>query len=169
MKIEHAISVPAIALIEALTTIFPQRRKVSKTRPYAVTLKYDQMRKHLSIAEARHGLCEYTVPAEGTWPDKVQVDGVLLKRLFKKFGRNDIVELIPLQDELCLLVKETRIALKRLDPNNELDIEQSPPPSQVRNGPVEIPPDPHQKRFAWDDTWSFSARVPMPQHRKPRD
>jgi hypothetical protein len=169
MKKKHTIAVPAGALLEALITIFPQRRRVSKTRPYAVTLKYDRRGKHLSIEEAQHGLCEYTIPAEGTWPEKVQVDGVLMKRLCKKFGRNDIVELIPLRDELCLLVKETRIVLKRLDPNNEPGIEKTPPPFQVRTGPVEIPPDPHEKRFAWNDTWAFSARVPMPQHRKRKD
>jgi hypothetical protein len=169
MEKEHSIAIPVGALQKALTTIFPQQSRVSETRPPAVTLKYDRRGKHLSIEEARHGLCEYTIPAEGTWPERVQVDGVLLKRLCKKFGRNDIVELIPLRDELCLLVKETRIVLKRLDPNNEPGIEKTPPPFQVRTGPVEIPPDPHEKRFAWNDTWAFSARVPMPQHRKRKD
>lgn len=103
MEKEHSIAIPVGALQKALTTIFPQQSEVSETRPSAVTLKYDQREKHLSLEEARHGHGEYTIPAEGAWPEKIQVNGVLLKRLCNKLSSNDIIELIPLRDSLCLL------------------------------------------------------------------
>ena len=115
MEKEHSIAIPVGALQKALTTIFPQQSEVSETRPSAVTLKYDQREKHLSLEEARHGHGEYTIPAEGAWPEKIQVNGVLLKRLCNKLSSNDIIELIPLRDSLCLLVKNLRVVLKRLD------------------------------------------------------
>ena len=126
MRKEHSINLQAGALQKALTTMFPKRGKVSGSRPNAVTITYDQKQKHLCLEEARHGLSGYSIPAEGTWPGQVQVNAVLLKRICEKFKAEDIIELVPLRDELCLLVKAARITLKRLDSKNEPGIKQKP-------------------------------------------
>ena len=117
MPKEHSILLPAGGLQKALTTIFRRRRKMSGSHPVIIT--YDQAQKHLSLEDARYGLCEHNLPAEGTWPEQVEVDGVLLKRICKKFGPTDVIELIPSHDELCLLAKNARITLKRLDHQNK--------------------------------------------------
>jgi len=115
MEKEHSIAIPAGVLQKALTIVLPQQSEVSESELSAVALDYDQTEKHLSLEEARHGICAYSIPVEGTWPEKIQVNGDLLKRLCNKLGSSDIVELIPLREELCLLVKNTRIVMRRLD------------------------------------------------------
>ncbi len=109
MRKKHGIVVGAGALQEMLAAIelgFRQRRR-NKTDP--VTLSFDSKAGELFVEEAKHGLSGYRIPAVGGWPEKVQVDGTVLKRMCDTFRPDDIVELVPLRDELCILRERSRI------------------------------------------------------------
>ena len=81
-----------------------------------------------------------------------------------------VIKLIVLEDEFCVLHEGSQIRLKRVDAVGKPAIEHRPIPRDPKHmGPIEVPPDPVGKRVELDDTWAFSARVPMPQHRNPKD
>ena len=124
----------------------------------------------LEISEAKHALTGYEVTVTGTWPEKVQVEGQLLRQLVEKYSLEDVIEMIATDEELCLLKSGSIIRIKRLDGGDNPGIKRRPIPQDPRQtGPVEVPPDPVRKRVELADTWHFSARVPMPQHRVPKD
>jgi hypothetical protein len=129
------------------------------------------MKQHrLELAEAVFGSRRIELPAEGTWPKQVQVEGRMLQRICGSFPSSDVIELLPLADELCLLRGASEIRLKRLDPGGSPGLKRKPlPKPRGHRGPVEVPPDPVGKRVALNDTWDFSARVPMPQHRDKKE
>ena len=168
MHKEHGIVIGAGALQEMFALIVPRFKKRRWNKAFPVTLSFDTKTGELFVEEARHGLSGYRVQAAGEWPEKVQVDGTVLKRMCDTFPPDDIVELVPLRDELCILRERSRITLKRLDKENSPGIKKKP--QKVDHfGPVEVPPDPDGKRVELNDTWLFSARVPMPQHRNKKD
>ena len=168
MHKEHGIVIDAGALQEMLALTVPLFKKRRWNKAFPVTLSFDSKKGELFVEEARHGLSGYRVPAVGGWPEKVQVDGTVLKRMCDKFRPDDRVELVPLRDELCILREGSRITLKRLDKENNPGIKKKPQKIDPY-GPVDVPPDPDGKRVALNDTWWFSARVPMPQHRDKKD
>ena len=70
---------------------------------------------------------------------------------------------------MCILRERSRITLKRLDKENNPGIKKRPQKIRDHYGPVEVPPDPVGKRVELNNTWLFSARVPVPQHRDKKD
>ncbi len=171
MKVPGSIKLAAGQLQEALAVAVPKRRKNSRRKQtWPITLELDNDRAILEISEAKHALTGYEVTVTGTWPEKVQVDGQLLRRLVEKYSREDDIEMVATDEELCLLKSGSIIRIKRLDGGDNPGIKRRPIPQDPRHtGPVEVPPDPVRKRVELADTWPFSARVPMPQHRKPKD
>ena len=169
MHKEHGIVLGAGALQEMLAAIVPRFKKRRKNKSFPVTLSFDSKAGELFVEEARHGLSGYRISADGEWPEKVQVDASVLKRVCDTFQPDDVIELVPLRDELCLLRKGSRITLKRLDAECSPGIRKKPQKIRGHKGPVEVPPDPVGKRVELNDTWMFSARVPMPQHRAKKD
>ena len=171
MKVPGSIKLAAGQLNEALAVAVPKRRKNARRKEaWPVTLELDNDRAILEISEANHALKGYEVAATGSWPEKVQVDGHLLRQLVEKYSSDDVIELVATDEELCLLKSDSIIRLKRLDGGGNPGIKRRPIPQHPRHtGPVEVPPDPVGKPVELADTWPFSARVPMPQHRKRRD
>jgi len=171
MKAQGSITLTAGQLLEALAVAVPKRRKNSRRRKaWPITMELDNDRAILEIAEAKHALKGYEVTTTGTWPEKVQVDGQLLRQLIEKYAPEDIVEVVATDEELCLLKSGSTIRIKRLDGGGKPGIKRRPIPQDPRHtGPVDVPPDPVGKRVELGDTWDFSARVPMPQHRDTKD
>ncbi len=171
MKVPGSIKLVAGQLQEALAVAVPKRRKNARRKEaWPVTLELDNDRAILEISEAKHALKGYEVTATGSWPEKVQVDGHLLRQLVEKYSRDDVIELVATDEEFCLLKSGSIVRMKRLDGGGNPGIKRRPIPQDPRHaGPVEVPPDPVRKRVELADTWPFSARVPMPQHRKPKD
>ncbi len=168
MHKDHGIVIGCGALQEMLAAIVPRFKKRRRNKSFPVTLSFDSKARELFVEEARHGLSGYRIPAVGGWPEKVQVDGTILKLMCDTFRPDDRVELVPLRDELCILREGSRITLKRLDKENSPGIKKKP--QKIHHyGPVAVPPDPVGKRVELNDTWLFSARVPMPQHRDKKD
>ena len=100
MRKEHSIVLGAGALQEMLAVIVPLFKKRRRNKSFPVTLSFDSNTGELFVEEARHGLSGYRIPAVGGWPEKVQVDGTVLKRMCDTFQQDDIVEFVPLRDEL---------------------------------------------------------------------
>ena len=94
----------------------------------------------------------------------------MLEKICGSFPGDAVIELLPLEDELCLLRGTSEIRLTRLDPAGSPGLKRKPlPKPRGHRGPVEVPPDPVGKRVALNDTWDFSARVTMPQHRDKKE
>ena len=172
MQADGMIHIIAQALLEAVSIAAPVRRRRGDPRRRKgnpVSITFDADRSLLTISEAAYGLAGHTVPATGRWPGRVQVAGDVLRGLAAKYAADDRLTLIVTRDELSLLKDGSRISVKRVDAKNTKGIDEKPlPPNRKHKGPVTIPPDPVQKRYEWNDMWDFSARMPIPQHRKPQ-
>jgi hypothetical protein len=71
-------------------------------------------------------------------------------------------------EQVTIVCGKSRIALPRSDHDRPPIVEKALKPDPRHRGKPYVPPDPVGKRVAWGDNWLFSARVPMPQHRKPK-
>ena len=158
-----SISVNAGEMLAALAIVVSRAR--SKTvKPYPVTITYAKA--VATVTEAQYGLRSQQLPAKGKWAERVQVDGRRLRKVFDVLPADAQVELTAAASELVIETGKTQIRMPRLDLDG--GIEQVPIPRDPKHqGKVEVPPDPVGKRVELADTWQFSARVPMPQHRDP--
>ncbi len=164
-----SIRLTAGLLLEALDDLVPRTRK-KHPKPFPIAIFYRPPQQRLELTEALFGSRSVELPAQGTWPDQVQVEGRMLQKICGSFPGDAVIELLPLQDELCLLRGASEIRLKRLDPAGSSGLKRKLlPKPRGHLGPVEVPPDPVGKRVALSDTWAFSARVPMPQHREKKE
>lgn len=162
------IYVTASDLQTALEALVPASRSRRKSS-VPLSLEIGEKRGVLALWEARHGTRKYELPVKGRWPATAQVDGTVLRKMVEKYPPDVHLELEALADAICIRHAASELRLKRLDSGGKSAIKRKPPrPDPRHRGPVEVPPDPTQKRVAWADTWDFSARVPMPQHRLPR-
>lgn len=167
----HQVSVSAPRFLEAVSVAVPLTRSAKQSaKPYPITIRFDDWRKMLRIAEARHGAKGHEVPAEGRWPDKVQIDGRRLRALANKFKPDAPVILTATSAALAVQSGAFKILFDRIDANEKGGIEETDFSKNRRHkGPVKSPPDPVGKRVEPDETWLFSARMPVPQHRKPKE
>ena len=123
----------------------------------------------LEIFDARHEVKGHEVPVQGSWPERIQLDGNKLRAVLEKLTGTQDVSILALPERIVIQFGSAKLSLERLDAPGKMGIVAKPPKRPLHKGPVEIPPDPVGKRVALDDTWGFSARVPMPQHRKGKD
>lgn len=162
---KFSIRLTAGCLVEALNDLVPSTRK-KHPKPFPITICCRPNRQRFELTEAVFGSRSVELSAQGTWPDQVQVEGRVLQRICRSFPADAVIELLPMPDELCMLRGASEIRLKRLDPGGSPGLKRKPLPKPIGHlGPVQVPPDPVGKRVELNDTWAFSARVPMPQHR----
>lgn len=168
-KVDAILKVMAADLVKALAPARPHPLK-KKPRPVIVSLEFDMDAATLAVIEAKHAKFATLIPASGAWPVSVQVNGILLQRLMTKWPAEAVVEMGATSSALTLRVRNSVITLERTDGGGTKSIRRSPPkPDKRHRGKVEIPPEPVRKRAELADTWHFSARVPMPQHRDQKD
>jgi hypothetical protein len=167
------IRITADALVEAITIAAPARRRRGDPRRLKgqpVSITFDPDSGLMTICEAAWGLASHAVRATGHWRGRVQVSGDVLRALARTYAADEVLTLVMTRDEFSILKGDnSRISLKRLDAGGRPGVVLRPiPPNRRHKGPVAVPTDPVEKRVSLNDTWAFSARVPMPQHRKPR-
>lgn len=156
-------------LAEALKAAKPHPLK-KRPKPIPVSLEHELMAGTLAVIEAKHGAFAKSVPVSGTWLAPVQVDGVMLHRLVTTWPPETELELSADAQALTVSVGKSACRVARTDDGGSNPIKRTPPkPDKRHKGKVEVPPDPVVKRVELADTWGFSARVPMPQHRDPKD
>ncbi len=138
MKVPGSIRLAAGQLQEALAVAVPKQRKNSRRKQtWPITLGLDNDRSILEISEAKHALKGYEVTATGTWPEKVQVDGQLLRQIVEKYSREDVIELVATDEEFCLLKSGSIVRMKRLDGGGKPGIKRRPIPQDPKHtGPV---------------------------------
>ena len=152
-------------LDEALAVVVGRRRARPAKTPFIVSLAYDERTRELIVSEARHGARRHLVPAQGVWPDIVQIDGRRLQALVGKYPPDQGINLMVEARQVTVVFGKSRIGLPRTDHDRPAIREKPPKPDPRHRGKPVTPPDPATKRVALADTWLFSARVPMPQHR----
>jgi len=163
------LKVKASDLAEALKPAKPHPLK-KKPKPLLVSLEYAFAAGTLAVIEAKNGAFAESLPAIGDWAGPVQVDGVLLCRLAATWPSVSELELSADAEALVIRMGKSISRVARLDGGGATAVKRMPPkPDKRHKGKVEVPPDPEGKRVELADTWTFSARVPMPQHRKPKD
>ncbi len=163
------LKVNAGELVEALKPTKPHLRK-KRPKPFPVSLEQEFVSGELAVIEAKHGVFAKSIATSGYWPGHVQVDGVLLGRLAATWPPEAELELSADAEALTVRVGKFVSRVARIDGGGANPIKRTPPkPDKRHKGKVEVPPDPVGKRVKLSDTWAFSARVPMPQHRNPND
>jgi hypothetical protein len=166
----HAITLEVGALQEALHQILPRRtNNPAKRKIFPITFKFHGPLALLAIFDAKHEMKRYEVPAHGSWPERIQLDGNKLRAVLDKLTSAQYLSVLALPERVVIQFDNAKLSLERLDAPGRKGIVAKPPRHPPHKGPVTIPPDPVCKRVALDDTWGFSARVPMPQHRKSKD
>jgi hypothetical protein len=163
------MKVKASDLADALKPAKPHPPK-KRPKPLLVSLEHELVAGTLTVIEAKHGAFAKSVPASGEWPGPVQVDGVMLYRLVATWPPETELELSADAQALTVRMGKSVCRVARTDGGGANPIKRTPPkPDKRHKGKVEVPPDPEVKRVELADTWAFSARVPMPQHRDPKD
>jgi hypothetical protein len=154
----------------SLHDILPVVRRSSKLRapkPVFVSLDFDTRRKLLVISDAKHGAIEKAARASGTLEGPVQVDAAQLARFIGTLGDDVDVSLTASANHLSIAAGASRMQVARVDGGGRKGIKLRPvEPDKRHKGKVEMPHDPVAKRRAENDTWGFSAHVPMPALRK---
>jgi hypothetical protein len=98
------------------------------------------------------------------------VEGILLQKLVATWSPDTELELSADAEALTVRAGKSASRVMRIDGGGSKPIVRTPlKPDPRHKGKVVVPPDPITKRVALADTWGFSARVPMPQHRDPKD
>jgi hypothetical protein len=162
-KIEFEVEL----LQECILVVVPKLRKNSKPKPMPVNLTYDEHSNSFRISDAKHAEKVSSIPAIGNWPKLVQVDGRKLHTFIFRCESNKSILLSVDGEALNLKYGTSSMQLIRLDGRGKKGIKTKPrPPDPRHTGPIVHPPDPVGKRVELNDTWLFSARVPVPQHRR---
>lgn len=152
--------------LEALEVVVgKKRRRVPLQRGVPVSLTYDPATRELMVSEPRHGRRRHLLHADGVWPSRVQVDGDRLRSLLGKYPPYDKIGVMVTDKEITMLAGRSRIVLSRTDALRKPIEARAFAPNEKHRGKPYDPPDPAGKKVALDDTWGFSARVPMPQDR----
>ncbi|WP_291207147.1 hypothetical protein [Hyphomonas sp.] len=160
-----SILVAAGLLQGCLRLVLPRRpSNRAKVKDFAITLKFDRGERIIEVMDARHEVRSCQFPVFGEWPEDVQVEGNRLRALLDKFSVNDQIDMCARAQDIEIRSGKFKMSLARLD--GQKRIEPRPLPQQIHAGKVEVKIDSPNKRVALDDTWGFSARVPMPQHRE---
>jgi hypothetical protein len=163
------ITISAKMLQEAVAVAIPSDFKRSwRKKSWPVSLVFNQKQRLFQIIESRHELAGYELPLNGTWPDRVQVDGGAFRHVIETYASNEILELIAYPDRLVIKSGKSPFSMSRLDAPGRKAIEPQPIPRDKRHkGPVKIKEEPFQGRVELDATWDFSARIPVPHHQFP--
>jgi hypothetical protein len=153
-----SIEVPAGKLKEALAVIVPKKKKRTK-RPFPLTL-HSSSKGKFALADSTYGAIGAEIDTGGCVFERIEVDGYVLKALIETFSDDSTITFEI--DNLTLLIRcgGSSIKLPRLDPDGKGKTKRKNLP---HTGKVEHPPDPVGKRAEFNDTWGFSAHVPMPE------
>ena len=164
-----SVIVPAKMLHEAVAVVIPSRlRRSRKAKTWPVNLVLDVENRLFHIVESRHELAGYELPLNGTWPDRVQVDGRVFRHVVETYPANEILELIAYSDRLVIKSDRSPFSMPRLDAPGRKAIKTTPIPRNERHtGPVLVTEQTHRGRVEFDATWDFSARMPVPHHKFP--
>ena len=161
------LTISVKALMETLNVVVPKLRKNQRAKPYPVQFEYRNWSGTIRIYEFKKGLVGGDVAAKGALPEIVQINGRPLRSFVERCDPDGEIDLVAFDDVVCLSIGSSRMQISRFDAPGKK--KKKRPDPYAAHSPVEVPPDPKEKRVELADTWAFSARVPVPQHRKKSD
>jgi hypothetical protein len=167
---EAVLTVRAGDLQRVLDAVVPTSQ-VRKGLKVPITLAFLQVEGmgELEVSDAVHGARSDRLAARGEWRESCQMVGADFRTLLDTYPPEAELDLIQTEANLIIRRGRSRLTIQRLDGAGKRKIHQRKQrPDPRHKGPVVIPPNPVQKRVARNDTWAFSARVPMEEHKKPR-
>jgi hypothetical protein len=135
-------------------------------RKVVVQMSWNPAAAELAVENVRTGMSALLVPARGAWPEAVQVLGNALDRFLARLPRDEDIQLIAMPSDLCVVTATTRVTLQRHDAVGRRPVRKKLQQSSPFAETDDAAPSGRWERNAM---WSFSARVPFPQHRRPRD
>ena len=161
------LSISVKSLMETLNVVVPKLRKNQRAKPFPVQFEYRNWSGTIRIYEFKKGLVGGDVAVKGAWPERVQINGRPLRSFVERCDPEGEIDLIAFEDEVRLRIGSSSMQINRIDAPGKK--KKKRPDPYAKHSPVKVPPDPKEKRVELADTWTFSARVPMPQHRKKSD
>lgn len=155
------IEVSVADLQNALSFVVPRKRKGAK-KPFVLRMELAEPKKLMLIGAKLETKGE-AITFAGSWRGSVEIDGDILKNLVSKYPAEENIEIQTDGTHVSVFYKSSAIKIARLDPHNrgktvKKQAKRHPRPEQK--------PDPTDKRVEYNDTWAFSARVPMPDPNK---
>lgn len=167
---EAVLTVRAGDMQRVLKAVVPRTRgRKGLKAPLTLAYLRGESMGELEISDAVFGARSDRLAARGEWLESCQLAGAALRKVLDTYPPGAELDLIQTEAELIIRRGPSRLIIPRMDGPGKSKIhrrKQGPDPRH--KGPVVVPPDPVQKRVAWGDTWDFSARVPMEEHKKPR-
>ncbi len=112
-----------------------------------------------AVADAQYHATTAEMPCTGDWKGTAEINGPQFRNIMKTFINNELALISKEDDSIIIKSGSSTITLKRLDPLDKKKTKRKPLPHK---GKVEHPPDPTTKKAEYNDTWKFSARVPLP-------
>lgn len=162
MKPRGSLRVNTLELAKALKEVVVLNRRGGRM----ISLEFKTNTSVLWIREAEYAIRATSISASGSWPRRIVVSGEDFRKVSEKLPRNTQIELVAMEAELCILTGAAQIRIPRDRGSGLEKINPKPLPKNPKHkGPVAQPPAPVGKRVELSDSWNFSARVPMPQHR----
>ncbi len=112
----------------------------------------------LVVADAKYRAVAAEMPCTGDWKGTAEINGSQLMRLIETFTEHELI-LISKEEEFVVIKGGTAtLNLKRFDPLDKQKTKRQPLPHK---GKVKHAPAPTKKRAEYNDTWPFSARIPL--------
>lgn len=159
------LTVAASVLASALAPIKPN---VPEKLPYIVLLESNARKRMLRIAKARHGEFAVTVPAKGSLPPEIQVDGKMLGRIAASDPGDTMIELAAIGEHLEIKAGSLRSQLRRIALTAAKVKTKPMPVNRKHKGKVEPRVEGRHIRQR-GQTWGFSANVPFKADRRDGD
>ena len=154
---------------EALKKTVPTQRKNAKKKiDFPITISYDSASNSLSISESYHirAAIDLTLPCE--WVGDVQLDGVAFRKVIATYKPSELLEIRSQPDMIEISNGMSTLRMPRRDGIGKPAIVATPIPRDPNHkGKTKIVDEPHIGRVELNDTWGFSARVPVPHHQYP--
>ena len=113
-----------------------------------------------AVADARYRATTAVIPCQGEWSGNAHIEGVQLRKILNTYLDRDAIMILKEEERIVIKSGGSTIGLNRIDRFDKGKIERQPLPHK---GKVVHRPDPTTKRVEYNDSWNFSARVPLPE------
>ena len=142
--------------------------KVSKKRkkPFPLLIE-EQTEGTITIIDAEFHKNGMDIKFIGVFDTGIEIDGPKLLRITSTYPSDADIVICTDDNNLLIKYQKSKISIPRLDKGNNKT--KKKPLPHIK--PPEQNPDHIEKYAEFDDTWAFSARVPMPENtvKKPKE
>lgn len=127
-------------------------------RPFPVLIEKNEQENKIRMSDAYYHIKGMEIPYKGTLSHSVELDGRQLLNIADKYPEDAELEIFVDESVCSIYMNSSRLSIPRLDQGDK-KTEKKPLPHKAPPPPSPAKP---EKRAEYNDTWGFSARVPMP-------